>query len=78
MTTLLSGHANFWVRELFVVCHHPDKSCGHKHCDNVLIYHVTSREHMFKELCEFMNGSHSRSVITLPFLVAIDLVQVKI
>ena len=44
--------------ELLAVCHHTDKSCDHNHCNSgdimFLICHVTSREHMFKGLYEFM------------------------
>ena len=47
--------------KLLGVCHHPDKYCDHKQCDNgdikFLICHVTSREHMFKRLREFMGGT---------------------
>ena len=49
-----------------MVCHHPDKYCDRKQWDNgeikFLICHVTSWEHMFKRLREFMGGnpqSHS-------------------
>ena len=62
MTTSLRGHANLWVGALGV-SHYADKSCDHKHCDEgdmFLICHVTSHEHMFKGLCEFMGGSSSR------------------
>ena len=49
--------------KLLTVCHHPDKSCDHKYCDSgdivFLIRHITSRELMFKGLCEFMDGSTS-------------------
>ena len=44
--------------EFLAVCNQPDKSCDPKHCDSgdimFLICHVTSCEHMFKRLCEFM------------------------
>ena len=40
--------------------------------------HVTSCKHMFKKLCEFMGGSYSRSVTTLPYLVAIGQVHVEV
>ena len=43
-----------------------------------LISRLSSREHMFKELCEFMGGNPSRRVTNFPCLVAIDLVQVEI
>ena len=47
----------YWWEHI-VVCHYPDKSCNHKHCDSgditFLICHVTSREHMFKWLYEFI------------------------
>ena len=42
--------------------HYADKSCDHKHRDGgdvFLICHVTSRDYMFKGLCEFMGGSSS-------------------
>ena len=67
--------------ELFAVCHHHDKSCNHKYYDSgnmFLIHHETSREHMFKGLCEFIGGSFSRRVTTLPYLIAIDLMQLGI
>ena len=37
----------YWWEHL-VVCHHPDKSCDHKHCDSgdmFLVCHVASRKH---------------------------------
>ena len=47
--------------EFFAVCHHPDKSCDHKHCDSgnsiFLICHVTSPQNMFKGLYKFMAES---------------------
>ena len=50
-----------YVWELLAVCHHPEKSCENEHCDSedkiFLIFHVTSREHMFKWLCEVIGGS---------------------
>ena len=42
-----------------------------------LICHVTSREHMFKELCEPMGGIPSWRLTTFPCLVAIGLVQME-
>ena len=42
--------------------HYPDKSCDLKDCDGGNIYlicDVTSREHIFKGLCEFMSGTPS-------------------
>ena len=43
-----------------------------------LIYHVTSEEHMFKGLCEFMDGRPTQWVTTLPYLVAITQLQMGI
>ena len=64
------------------VCHRLGKSCEHWNYDSwdivFLICHVTSREHMFKRLCEFMGGIPSRKVTTFSCLVAIGLVQVEI
>ena len=68
--------------EFFVVCHHPYKSFDHKLCVSgdimFLIRHMTSREHRFKGLCEFTGETPSQRVTTLPFLVAIGVVQVEI
>ena len=44
----------------------------------ILIYHLTSREHVFKGLCNFMGGRPSQEIATLPCLVSIGLVQVEI
>ena len=45
----------------------------------VLIYHVTSRDHMFKGLCYFMAGKLCYfMVLHLAMLVATDPVQVEI
>ena len=48
-------------QELLAIRHPPDKSCDHKYYDNgdlmFLICHVTSSEHMFKVLYEFIGGS---------------------
>ena len=56
-----SGVIQIYAWELRAVCHHHYKSCEHKHRDSggimVLIFHVTSREHMFKVLYEFMGGT---------------------
>ena len=53
----------FYGRELLAVCCHPDSSSGNKHCDSgdiiFLICYMTSRKHMVKELCEYMDGSPS-------------------
>ena len=73
---------NIYRWELLTVCHHPGKCCEHRHCDSgdivFLNYHVTSREDMFKGLCEFMGGCLSRRVTTFLCLVIISLVQVEI
>ena len=64
-----------------MVCHYPDRSCDHTHCDAghlFLICHVTSREHIFKGLCEFVDGSPSQQVTICPCLMVIRLVQVEI
>ena len=56
--TSLRGHGYGW--ELLVICHHPDKFGDRKHCDigdMFLICQLTSRDHMFKGLCEPMGGS---------------------
>ena len=47
-----------------MLCHYGGKCCDHKHCDGgditFLICHITSREHVFKGLCEFIGGRPSR------------------
>ena len=47
--------------ELLAVFYHPDKSFDHKNCDAkdivFFICHMTSLEHMFKGLFEFVGGS---------------------
>ena len=67
--------------ECLVLSHYPWKSCDQKHWDGgdmFLICHMTSCEHMFKGLREFMVSSPSQCVAILPCLVAIGLVQVRI
>ena len=57
-----------------MVCHHPDKSYDHRHCDSrgiiFSISHVTSREHKFKGLCDFSGESPIQIATTLPCLLA--------
>ena len=56
---------NLTSHDHLTVCHHPDNSCDHRHCDSggimivFLICHVTSPEYIFKGLYEFMGGSPS-------------------
>ena len=51
--------------ELLAVYHHPDKSCGHKHCDirdKFSICHVNFRKHMFKDYMNlWVEVPHSES-----------------
>ena len=65
-----------------MVYQHPDQSYDHKHWDNrdivFLICQVTCREHIFTGQCESIGGNPLRRVATLPYLVAIDLVQTEI
>ena len=65
-----------------MVCHYPDKFGGQRHCDSsdiqLLLCHLTSREHVFKVSCRFMNGRPSGKVATLTYFVAIVLEQVEI
>ena len=54
-------------REVLAKCHHLDKSCDESHFDSgdmFWICHVTSRQHMFKGLFEFMSQSPSYWVTT--------------
>ena len=73
-------HLTEWLWEILVllleVCHQPGKSCDHKHWDSQDIMFLIC--HLFKGLCEVMGGNFLRRVPTLPCLVAIGLMQVKI
>ena len=55
--TSLRGHSNLWVG-LLTVSHQPHKSWDHRNCDDkdklCFICNVTSCEHIFKGLREFM------------------------
>ena len=62
--------------KLLEVCHQPGKSCDHKHWDKRDIIFLICN--LFKGLCEVMGGNFLRRVPTLPCLVAIGLMQVKI
>ena len=49
-------------KKLIIVCNHPARIGGHRHCgsgDMLLIYHMTSRDHVFKGLCDFKGESFS-------------------
>ena len=72
----INGSMQICGWELLAVCHQPDKFGGHRHCDSgnvFLIFHVTLRDHTFKEFCEFAGESLSKYVTTFPFLVPICL-----
>ena len=60
--------------KLLTVSHHLAKSGSYRPCCRIdireLIFHVTLREHVIKGLCEFMKGSSSLHIPTLPSLVA--------
>ena len=63
-------------------CYFADKSCDHKHCDGrditFSICHMTSCEHIFKALREFIGESSSPLVTILRCFVPIGLMQVEI
>ena len=63
-----------------MVYHHPDKFTDHRDCDRGDLIIVTSRDYVFKRLCDFMGGNSSgpHQVTTLSCLVVSGLVQVKI
>ena len=65
---------------LLKVCHRLGKPCEHRYYGDILllICNVTSREHKFKWLREYLGGIASRRVTTFPCLVTIGLVQVEI
>ena len=64
------------------MCQHPDNFGSHMDCasrDTVfLIYHVILQDHVIKGSSDFMARSLLRELITLPNLVAIDIVAVAI
>lgn len=67
--------------ELLSICHHPDKSCDHKHCDSKDMFsvnYVTSHEHMFKGLHEFTGGGLWWWATNLSCLVATGLQNLEI
>ena len=61
--SLIQGSCKIYVWELLAVFCHLDKFGDHRHYDSedimVLIFHLTSRDHMLKGLYEFISGSHS-------------------
>ena len=66
----------------YKVSQHHVKFGGHKHIAsreiNVFVYHVTLQDHVIKPLCGFLVWSTLRYVTTLPSVVAIGSVVVKI
>ena len=60
MTTSLKGHANLWVEKPYVMLTIQVSLVTIGIAMVFLTCHVTSREHMFKGLCECMSGSSSR------------------
>ena len=73
-----------WLCEqkLLIVCNHPARFSGHKYCGSggkmLLIYHVTSRNHVFNRLRDLISLSFLRQVTISPSLVAIGLLVVVI
>ena len=69
-------------KELIIVWSHPARFDGHSHCGSedltFLIDHVSSRDHLFKRLCDFMGRSFSKYVTTLLSLLAISFMIVEI
>ena len=78
---LIERSWKFYRWDLLTIHYHPDGFGNHRNCDSgdimFLICHLTSRNHMFKGLCEFMGWSSSQLVTTLPCFVAISLLQVE-
>ena len=60
--------------KLLTVSHHLAKFGSYRPCCRIdireLIFHMTLREHAIKGLCEFMKGSSSLHIPTLPSLAA--------
>ena len=78
---MIKDHATLW-KEALIVCTHAAKFGGDRPCGSgnkwFLIYHVTSDDHVFKELCNLMSWSFLYYVTTLRSLLAIGLVVVVI
>ena len=53
--------------------YHPGKSCGQRSCKRgdimFLIWHVTSHDHMFRGLCDFIGGNKSFGRRDIMFLI---------
>ena len=68
--------------KLLIVSYHLAKLVDHRPgCSRDitdLIFHVTLQDHVIKELCEFMEGSSSLHIPTLPSLAATRIMIVDI
>ena len=77
-------HKTKWLKDHVTlgVHQHPAKFDGHRRCDNVeimlLLCHITSRDHVFQEPCDFKGGSFSFYVTTLIRLVTKVIVVAEI
>ena len=62
-TNYLNGHVTLWLGDLLSASHHAARFGDLRHYGSrektFLIYHVISKTHMFKELCDFMGGGPS-------------------
>ena len=69
-------------KEFLIVWDHPVRFDGHSHCGSedltFLIDHVSSRDHLFKRLCDFMGGSFSKYLTILLSLLVISFMIVEI
>ena len=82
--TRLGDYTVMWLygQKLLKVSHHPATFLGHKHCGSgdimVLVCHVISQDRMTKRWSNIMGESTSWKVTSLPCLVVISIVVVKI
>ena len=76
------GVLKLYRTKLLNVCNHPALFSGQSHCGNrdimYSVCHVTLKNYVIKGSYDFMEGSSSSHVATLPGLVAIGIVIVEI
>ena len=76
------GIFKLYRTKLLNVCNHPASFSGQCHCGNgdimYSVCHVTLKNYVIKGSYDFMEGSSSSHVATLPGLVAIGIVIVEI
>ena len=74
--------ARIYGWKFLIVSDHFSKFSGHRPCGSRvithLIFHVILKDHVIKGACQFLKGSSSVYIPTLPSLVALGIVVVDI